>query len=46
MRMQEIAKVTAAGLPCHHYGFFSRSGFEGTPGENEIFISLEELYEK
>ena len=44
MRKKEIAQVTAAGLPCYRYGFFSRSGFEGSPGEKEICITLDEMY--
>lgn len=45
MRTEEIRQVTAAGLPCYHYGFFSCSGFEGEPGENETLITIDELYE-
>lgn len=41
----EIAQVEAAGLACHAYGFFSRSGFEASAGENMQFIELDQMYE-
>lgn len=47
---EEVAQVEETGIPCHTYGFFSRSGF--TDGARElarddariVLIELEELY--
>ena len=42
---EEISQVRATGLNCHHYGFFSRSGFDGVAASDEIeLISLEDMY--
>ena len=41
---EEIHQVKNTGLKCYRYGFVSRSGFDAEPGENMIFISLEDLY--
>ncbi len=40
----EIEQVQRAGLTCHRYGFFSRSGFEAQADERTALIGLEELY--
>lgn len=40
----EIVQVQRAGLTCHRYGFFSRSGFEAQADERTALIGLEELY--
>lgn len=40
----EIEQVQRAGLTCHRYGFFSRSGFEAQADESTALIGLEELY--
>lgn len=40
----EIGQVQRAGLTCHRYGFFSRSGFEAQADERTALIGLEELY--
>ncbi len=40
----EIDQVKAAGLNCYKYGFISGSGFAARPKENQIFITLEEMY--
>ena len=42
---EEIDQVEATGLKCHRYGFFSRSGFEATEGENTVFIDLAQMFE-
>lgn len=41
----EIAQVQAAGIPCHRYGFFSRSGFAVKNTQERLLISLEEMYQ-
>lgn len=41
---QEIEQVEQCGLLCRKYGFFSRTGFDAEPRENEIFIPLKKLY--
>ena len=43
---EEIEQVNQCGLFCRKYGFFSRTGFDAEPGENEVFIPLEKLYER
>lgn len=43
---QEIAQVRSAGLNSYRYGFFSRSGFRCKPGEDMIFITLDEMYQR
>lgn len=40
----EIEQVQRAGLTCHRYGFFSRSGFEAQADERTALIGLEDLY--
>lgn len=40
----EIVQAQRAGLTCHRYGFFSRSGFEAQADERTALIGLEELY--
>lgn len=42
---EEIEQVARTGLRCHHYGFFSRSGFTAEPSERTIFIELEDMYQ-
>ncbi|MBP5451368.1 MAG: AAA family ATPase [Treponema sp.] len=44
MVRQEIDQVNSTGLRCRYYGFFSREGFEESPGENMLFISLSDMY--
>lgn len=42
---EEIAQVGATGLKCHHYGFFSRSGFEGVEPRDDVkLIGLGEMF--
>lgn len=43
---EEIKQVNQCGLSCRKYGFFSRTGFDAEPRENEVFIPLEKLYER
>lgn len=50
MILEEVSQVDATGMPCHTYGFFSRSGFTEDARNLEIegkrvkLIELEELY--
>ena len=44
MVRQEIDQVNSTGLRCRYYGFFSKKGFEESPGENMLFISLSDMY--
>ena len=40
----ERAQVDASPLECYRYGFFSRSGFDCEPREDEVFFSLDGMY--
>ncbi len=41
---EEIGQVQRAGLMCHRYGFFSRSGFEARADGRTVLVGLEEMY--
>ena len=41
---KEVEQVKATGLNCYKFGFFSRSGFDISAGENLRLIELDELY--
>ena len=41
----EKAQVDASPLNCYRYGFFSRSGFDCDPAQDEVFITLDEMYD-
>ena len=41
---KEVEQVKATGLNCYKFGFFSRSGFDISAGENLSLIELDELY--
>ena len=41
---EEVEQVSRAGLRCYRYGFFSRSGFDCEPADDQVFITLSEMY--
>lgn len=42
---EEAEQVRSTGMDCYRYGFFSRSGFACEPKANEVFYTLEDLYQ-
>lgn len=41
---EEIEQVKACGMPCHRYGFFSRSDFDAKPAPDTVLIDLADMY--